>query len=183
LRVNGSQQLTALFQTEPIVPTVVSTVVRGRPEIPEVSDDSELGEQMIKANRELLRNGLEKAGIKSTTIEKLRQFDDFAHNAGEFLIAALDLSHRSMVYLTVHLLEEAERIKTDYLDDAMLDDEYKIQWQQAYIDIVEQVGKCFDRTLIGTQAMAKLLGTDKGDTGKKKPGFRPLKRVEKAKNG
>jgi hypothetical protein len=131
----------------------------------------------------ILRDGLEKAGIQKSTIEKLRAFDGFAPNAGEFLISALDLTHRSMVFLSVHLLEEAQRIKTDYLDDETLEHEYKIQWQSAYNDIVEQIGKCYDRTLTGTQAMAKMIGTDQPDKKKKKPGFKELKRVEPAKNG
>jgi hypothetical protein len=89
------------------------------------------------------------------------------------------MSHRMMIYLTVSLLQEAERIKSDYLDNPALSDEFKIQWQCAYNDIVEQVGKAYDRTLVGTQAMAKLIGQDKGDAKEKKAGFKPLKRVEK----
>lgn len=179
-RVNGSQQLSALFNTEVVTPTDDSVINRERPDIPVVEDTSLLGEQFIKLNRELLRDGLALAGIKPTTIDKLKVFDGFAVSAGDFLVASLDLTHRSMIYLSVALLEEADRIKTDYLDDATLDDEYKIQWQSAYTDIVEQIGKCYDRTLMGTQAMAKLLGTEQpGKEKREKPGFRPLKRAEK----
>ena len=178
-RCEKSQQLSALLAKDPKVPTALTTLIRQPPKLEDRQDDL-LGEQMVRQNRELLRSGLEKAGIKPATIEKLRQFDEFASNAGDFLVASLDLTHRTMIYLMVHLLEEAERIKSDYLDDATLDDEYKIQWQSAYTDIVEQIGKCYDRTLLGTQAMARMLGTENVDKGKKKKaGFTPLKRAEK----
>lgn len=173
LRVSKNPQLAALFHRDVAAPTTVSVMTRDS--LPVVPEGSALADQILAQNRSLLRNGLAKAGIKPETIEKLQLFDGFATDAGNFLITSLDLTHRMTVYLSVALLEEAQRIKTDYLDDATLDDEMKIQWQSAYTDIVEQIGKTFDRTLVGTQAMAKLLGTDEGDgKKKKKPGFRPL---------
>lgn len=128
-------------------------------------------------NRDLMRNGLRKAGISQDTLNKLEIFEGFADNAGQFLVASLDMTHRMMVYQTVKLLERAEYIEKTYLNDVTLDDEVKIQWQSAYTDIIEQVGKAYDRTLVGTQAMAKLLGTKDGDEekGKTKPGFKPLR--------
>lgn len=179
LRVSGSQQLSALFQVEPKVPTATTVLERDAP--PEQIDRGEnvLADLVSAQNRMLMRQGLLQAGIKQTTIDKLRVLEGMATNAGEFLVASLDMTHRMMILQGVRLFEEAERIKTDYLDDATLDDEIKIQWQGAYNDICDQIGKCFDRTLVGTQALAKLLGTDKEDKKKVKPGFKPLKRVEK----
>ncbi len=185
IRAKKSAKLAALLDRTPGAPPAPTDMVYRKPpaEPPVIAENTALGEQLLKVNREILRNGLEKAGIQKSTIEKLRAFDGFAPNAGEFLISALDLTHRSMVFLSVHLLEEAQRIKTDYLDDETLEHEYKIQWQSAYNDIVEQIGKCYDRTLTGTQAMAKMIGTDQPDKKKKKPGFKELKRVEPTKNG
>lgn len=176
-RVYKSQQLAAMFAQQPGVPTATSVITRNETPIP-IGDET-LGEATAIQNRILLREGLLKVGIKPATVEKLKILEELAPNAGMFLVASLDLTHRMMVLQGVRLFEEAERIKTDYLDDATLDDDIKIQWQGAYNDICDQIGKCFDRTLMGTQAMAKLLGTDKGEEKKKKPGFTPLKRAEK----
>jgi hypothetical protein len=182
LRVSGSQQLSALFAKLPQPPTEATVVTRNT--LPEaVVTDEAMGEAVMVQNRILMRSGLLKAGIKASTIESLKVLEEMAPNAGMFLVASLDLTHRMMVLQGVRLFEEAERIKTDYLDDATLDDEIKIQWQGMYNDICDQIGKCFDRTLIGTQAMAKMLGTDEDGGKKKKPAFRPLKRAEKVARG
>ena len=191
-RVKGMSEAEKSFTLiEPDIPTRISTMMRERDEnIPTPLEES-LGEQIIRMNRQILRDGLSRAGIKPATIEKLKAFDGFASSAGDFLLASLDLSHRSMVYLMVTLLEQADQIKKDYLDTSsdgsgrIIDEETRLGWQDAYTDIVDQVGRCYDRTLVGTQAMARMLGTDKGDKKAKKPGFKALRRVEEAlgKNG
>ena len=172
---------------EPEIKTRISTMVREREEhIPTPLEES-MGEQIIRMNREILRDGLSRAGIKPETIEKLKAFDGFATSAGDFLLASLDLSHRSMVYLMVTLLEQADLIKKDYLsaNGKIIDEETRLGWQDAYTDIVDQVGRCYDRTLVGTQAMARMLGTDKGDKKARKPGLKALRRIEEqlGKNG
>lgn len=165
-----------MFALVPPVPTESSTLNR----TPPIPISHELLAKATKTANRLLSDGLLKAGIKASTIEKLQVLEDLAPSSGEFLIASLDLTHKMMVLQGTRLFEEAERIKTDYLDDPCLDDEYKIKWQSAYNDICEQLGKCYDRTLTGTQALARILGTEK-DTKRKKPGFTPLKRVHKVK--
>lgn len=156
-------------------------MVRERPDLVTVADEGKLGQKMLEQNSQLLRDGLRAAGISQATIDKLQVLDGMAQSAGQFLVASLSVTHRMMVYLSVSLLERADFIKREYLDDATLDDEIKIEWQEAYTNIVEQIGKSYDRTLTGTQAMAKMLGTEKPTEEKRKPGFKPLKRAEKTK--
>lgn len=142
------------------------------------ADEKLMAEQIIRQNRELMRAGLRKAGISERTIETLATIESMAPNAGEFLVASVDLTHRMMVLQTVRLFEEAQNIKERYLDDMTLDITTKIEWQRAYNEITDMLGRSYDRTLTGTQAMAKLLGTEKeGERKKPRPGFRPLRRV------
>lgn len=161
-------------------PSDIQVITRAKLVTP-TERENQLGDAIMKQNRDLLMNGLRKAGIEDSTLEKLAVFEGFSDNAGRFLVASLDMTHRMMVYLTVKLLERADYIETRYLKDETLDDEVKIAWQSAHTDIIEQVGKAYDRTLVGTQAMAKLLGTDKGEEGEKKvkPGFKPLRSAPK----
>lgn len=169
----------AFTTLDPEVKTILGTIVRERQDnIPSPVDQS-LGEQIIRQNRQILRDGLASAGIQPKTIDKLKAFDGFATSAGDFLLASLDLSHRSMVYLMVTLIELADQIKTEYLDTTKtVDPEVRLGWQDAYTDIVDQVGRCYDRTLVGTQAMARMLGTDKENKKARKPAFKALRRVE-----
>lgn len=189
-RVKGMSDSEKSFTlVEPDTPTRISTIVREREDHIPTPVEKSLGEQIIRQNRQILRDGLTQAGIKPETIEKLKAFDGFATSAGDFLLASLDLSHRSMVYLMVTLLEMADQIKKDYLAPAtteggrIIDEETRLGWQEAYTDIVDQVGRCYDRTLVGTQAMARMLGTDKENKKGKKPSFKALQRVEKVANG
>ncbi|MCW5549987.1 MAG: hypothetical protein KIT44_13570 [Opitutaceae bacterium] len=132
----------------------------------------------MRQNRELLRGGLQKAGISDDTLNKLKIFDEFAVHSGEFLVASLDLTHRMMVYNTVALFERAEYIKKNYLENELLDDEIKVQWQECYNEICDIIGKGYDRTLNGTQAMARMIGGgDDGKKKKRKPKFGALRKA------
>lgn len=155
-------------------PTETSTIARGAlPEI--IVADSTLADQMRKQEYDLMRGGLKKAGLKESTLEKLDAINGIATNAGKFLVSALDLSHKMVVYTTAQLLEQMEEIKSQYLDDVTLRHEYKIEWQKCYNELADLVGRGFDRTLAGTQAMAKIMAAQKEKTkGRKKAGFVPL---------
>lgn len=146
-------------------------------------EDAELAELIRKQEFDLMREGLKKAGIKEETLQKLSVLDGLAPNSGRFLVASLDLSHKMMVYSNIQLMEQADFIKTKYLEDETLGMEYKIEWQKAFNEICDILGKGYDRTLAGTQAMAKIMAgqEDKeGKGGKRKPGFSPLKRATPA---
>ena len=187
LRIQKSRRLTALYARRKVYPTDPTGTLVRRNDIPallpldprflEAPDDRPLGEAMMKQNRALMRDGLRKAGISERTLDQLATLETMAPNAGEFLVASVDLTHRMMVLQAVRLFEEADRIKKDYLDDMMLDHHLRIQWMSAYTEIAKQLRDAFDATLTGTQAMARMLGTEKEKAGKPKPGFKPLKRV------
>lgn len=156
-RVQSNRQLRAIWIQKELKPMALMDTL-ARPPSPVVMTNSQLADALMRQNREIMRNGLRKAGIKDSTLEKLKIFEEFAPNAGEYLIASMDLSHRMMMFSTVKLQERALAIEEDYLDNATLDEEIKLQWQQAYNEIVDLIGKNFERTLAATQAMAKMMG-------------------------
>lgn len=146
-------------------------------------EKDELAELVRKQDFDLMRGGLAKAGIKEETLEKLKVLDGLAVNSGRFLVASLDLSHKMLMYSNISLMEQADYIKKTYLEDATLGMEYKIEWQKAYNEICDIIGKGYDRVLAGTQAMAKIMAGqgDEKQGGKKKPAFAPLKRADPVK--
>ncbi len=183
VKVSNDPQLRAVWLKGDVAPPTEVDVIHREPTI--IVESSKLGEAMMRQNREILRNGLSKAGIKGSIIEKLKVFDEFAPNAGEYLVASLDMSHRMMMYMNVKLLERAEAIEETYLNDETLDEEVKIEWQKAWNEIGDMIRKNYETSLVGTQAMAKMMGKDGEKKKKSKPGFKALKSVTpaKAKNG
>lgn len=143
--------------------------------------DAIIGDVIAAQEADLIRDGLKKAGIKDSTIEKLRTLSGLNVTGGRFLVASLDLAHRMTVYQSVALLEEAEHIKETYLHNEELTQEERYNWQRAYNEIAELIGKTFDRTLAGTQAMVAMMGGNKGGK-KEKPGPRPLTEAPKPTN-
>lgn len=137
-----------------------------------------LGEAVLRADREIMRRGLEGAGIDPAIVRKLGLFEDMAMNTGRFLGAGLDITHRLTLYQGIALFERAEKIKKDYLDDETLPMELRIEWQKCYNEIAELIGKTSDRVLAGTQAaVAMLKKKDENEGGKgeeKVVGFQPL---------
>jgi hypothetical protein len=175
-RISCNQQMSAVYATNPKVPDEVSTIVKpegGKPTVVPATDNL-LGMQIMKQDMELLRKGLSRAGIKQETIELLRIFEDFSDNTGRFLVCTLDVTHRMQVYQAMALFEEAEHIRKTYLKNEVLAHEIKLEWQRRYNEISELLGKTFDRTLIGTETIARMLkGSKPVDVGKKKPKFTP----------
>lgn len=158
----------------------VEVITRGARDLPSemtmpTVGDSMLAEQIRRQDMEIIRGGLEKAGISRATLDKLRVFDDFAPNAGRFLVASLDMSHKMMMFQNVALMEEAEFIRANYLRNEALDPELRIEWQKCYNEICDILGKGYDRTLNGTQVMAKIVaGKVRNEGPKAKPSFTPL---------
>ncbi len=135
-----------------------------------------LGEAMMRQNREILRQGLQAAGIRPETINKLQLFEGMAENTGAFLAAGLDITHKLTLFQGVSLFEQAEKIKKQYLEDESLPMELRIEWAKVYTEISELVGKTSDRMLVATQAaVAMLKKKEEGDSkGEKVVGFQPL---------
>lgn len=125
--------------------------------------DAVIGEVVAAQEADLIRDGLKKAGIKASTLDKLKTLSGLNVSGGKFLVASLDLAHRMTVYQSVALLEEAEHIKTTYLHNEELTQEERYNWQRAYNEIAELIGKTFDRTLAGTQAMVAMQRGSSGD--------------------
>lgn len=178
-KISNSSKLRAVWIKAKDIEAPTGLAVASRKAPPREVENSELALIIQDQNRVLLREGLTKAGISAKTIDKLKVFDGFGTNSGHFLIASLDLSHKMMVFSNVALLEEGEYIREHYLHDETLAPEQKIEWQRAYNEIADILGKGYDRTLAGTQAMAKMMPKQEEKGEKKKPGFRPLMRVER----
>jgi len=130
--------------------------------------DAALGDVVAANEADIIRGGLRDAGIKEETLKKLQTLAGLNLSGGRFLVATLDMSHKMMVYQSVALLEEADHIKKTYLHNDELTQEERYNWQRAYNEIAELLGKTFDRTLAGTQAMVAMMKT--GQPGKRKPG-------------
>lgn len=178
ISTGGDSKLRAVhLKQTPEPPSAADVITRNKP--PLELTEAELAEQIRKQDIILFRDGLKKAGVREDTLQCLEILDGLSKNSGRFLVNSLDLSHRMMVYLNIQLLERANDIKKDYLEDETLDDEYKIEWQKAYNEIVDIIRKSYESTLVGTQAMAKIMvaagGKKKDDDGGKKPGFSPLR--------
>ncbi len=147
-------------------------------------DSDVLGEAALRQDREILRAGLQSAGIKAHTINKLGLMENFAANTGRFLGASLDMTHRVTVFQGVALFERAEYIKEHYLEDETLPHEVRIEWQKAYNEVAELIAKTSDRVLAGTQAAVSMLRKKEesdGGASKGKPGFQPLKNMKTVK--
>lgn len=134
-----------------------------------IAGNQAMGEIVAANEADIIRGGLRDAGIKEETLEKLRKLGGLNLSGGRFLVATLDMSHKMMVYQAVSLMEEADFIKANYLHNEEMSHEDRYNWQRAYNEIAELLGKTFDRTLSGTQAMVAMMG--KAGQGKKgKPG-------------
>jgi len=166
-----------------VVPDEVETMLRDI-DIPGLRANDPLAREsraIRNMNLDVMTDGLSRAGIGQHTIDKLKDLGGFEAHAGMFLVGSLDMMHRMLVYSGVSLMEQAEFIKENHLNDSSLPMKERLAWQRMYNQITDMMGKTYDRILSGTQAMVKI--TRKGDDVKKlaKPAFRPL--GEKNKGG
>jgi hypothetical protein len=147
----------------------------------DTGEESQIIKSMQAQNLDLLTGGLERSGISKKTIDKLNSLGTIEKSAASFLVASLECSHRMVVYQGASLFEQAETIKEKYLDpNAPVSAKERIVWQRLYNQITDQIGKTYDRVLNGTTAMVKLTTPkEKGEGGKSKPGFRPLKKAKR----
>jgi hypothetical protein len=163
-RILSDPELFALYgeQGEEAVvkpPTDRDTLLRSPKDIPEPAQDPKLGEMVIVTEK-LIRGGLEKLGVPKSTIEKLRNFDGLGVNAGKFLAQSLQDTHQ-IYYLNLLKLDAmVEDIDRRYLAaDATEapDGMTRMFWQRARTEMVDQLGKGYDRMLSGTQAMVAMM--------------------------
>jgi hypothetical protein len=96
-----------------------------------------------------------------------------------FLAQSLQDTHQIYFVNLLKLDAMAEEIKRRYLDDTeearkACDPLQRMFWQRAYNEIVDQLGKGYDRMLSGTQAMVAMMKAKKKDapgSARAKPGW------------
>jgi len=143
-------------------------------------EDNEITKNLMVQNIDLLADGLERNGISKKTIDKIKGLGAIEKSAATFLVGSLDMMHRLVVYNGASLLEMAENIKDNYLDPSIpMSVKERLQWQRMYNQIVDQIGKNYDRVRSGTETMVKLTTPKSKDAPRKKPGFTPLKKADR----
>lgn len=144
--------------------SAMSTMLRTPSDIPMRQDENrELAENLMKQDRELLRAGLQAAGIKPETIQKIRSLDGLARNTAAFLSVSIDFTHRLNIFSQAALLEEMLYIRDNHLRAEGMDPMVKVMWQRAFNEIGEMLGKGHDRALNATQAMMAIAKGTQGD--------------------
>lgn len=158
----------------------VEAMTRGRSDAPPAfaptrqEGDSVLADVVQIQDEELIIQGLKKVGISDEMVEKLRNISALGPTAGRFMASSLALTHKLMVVQTIELKVEADYIREHYLRNENLSAEERSYWQKSFNEIADLIGKGFDRTLAGTQA---LIAMQRGAAGKgrpAKPGPQPL---------
>tara|TARA_R100000005_G_C4996931_1_gene203719 strand:+ start:2791 stop:3402 length:612 start_codon:yes stop_codon:yes gene_type:complete len=172
-RISTDKQLRSLYITEsPVspVPDEIEAMVR-QPKPKE--DNDKLAKAIKNMNNQLLNEGLRKAGISDETCRKLELFSEMDDNGWRMLIGGLDLMHRMLLYQAAALFQEAERCRSDELEDDAIEWEQRVAAQKHYNDICKTLINTYDRVLSGTLASVKMA---ESTTPKKKakPGYAPL---------
>lgn len=181
-KIKGDPQLAAVYNNECDPPGDVETMVKAPSQlerIKKIQDEKPdfLALQVMKSDMELLRKGLERAGIKPETITKLKIFEGFSDNTGRFLVSTLDVMHRLQVYQAMAIFEEGEYIREQYMHNMTLSQEIRLEWTRRYNEITDLLIKVADRTVVATETVARMLKSTKptGGEGKRKAGFEPLR--------
>ena len=181
-RVDRDPRLKALYEPKAGTSSVggVEAMTRGRtgsagPLIPEPEEgDAVLAEVVQIQDEELMIQGLGKVGISEEMLEKLRNISAIGPSAGRFMASSLALTHKLMIVQTIELKEESDHIRKHYLRNENLSPEERSYWQKCFNEIADLIGKGFDRTLTGTQALVAMQRAGSGGVKKMKQGPQPL---------
>ncbi len=146
--------------------------------------DDEKGTRLLDAldknSRYVFNNELEGILSNKDNVEKLQIFKDFDDSVGLLMAEALRVTQKVNIRQNMSLFEVTEALK-DALDGDEMDPEERILQTRLFLQATEQQGKFYDRLLKGLEFQLKLANEkDKRET-KKKPGFRPLKELQDAK--
>lgn len=189
-RINNDPELKALYgnqgqNAEVAELNPLNTMLRNPQDLPPQQPvDREFAENLLKQDREMLRMGLQSAGIKPETIEKIRSLDGLARNTAAFLSVSIDFTHRLNIFSQAALLEEMMYIRDTHLRAEGMDPMVKVMWQRAFNEIGEMLGKGHDRALNATQAMMAIAKGAQGDDPKAgnnaKPAWQQAKPVNSA---
>lgn len=122
--------------------------------------------QMVAVTEKLLNGGFERLGVPAATITKLRDLSALRIDAGAMLAVSLQDTHQLYFLQLLALQARADEIKRLYLSEEVPDPDRKLPqidpmarmfWQRAHTEIVEQLGKGYDRMMAGTQAMVAMM--------------------------
>lgn len=144
--------------------------------------DDEKGTRLLEAldknSRFVFNNELESILTNQDNVKKLQIFSDFDDSVGLLMAEALRVTQKVNIRQNMSLFEVTEALK-DQLDGDEMDPEERILQTRLFLQATEQQGKFYDRLLKGLEFQLKLANEkDKRET-KKKPGFRPLKELQK----
>lgn len=126
---------------------------------------------MVQTTERLLNGGFDAVGVPKETIQKLRDLSNLRIDPGAMLAISLTDTHQLYYLQLLTLAARADQIYKVYLDanSATYDKEItpldRMFWQRAHTEIVEQLGKGFDRMMTGSQAMIAMLGNKKNGNG------------------
>lgn len=170
-RARRIPELVALYKLRgiddplPEPPTEATTMLRSPSKTPLPIPAADLG-QMVKVTEKLLGpGGLKKLGVPEATLAKLRDLRALNIDFGGFLAVSLQDTHQLYYLQLLGLQARADEIKRLYLSEEEPDPEGKrpvvdplqrMFWQRAHTEIVEQLGKGWDRMMAGTQAMVAM---------------------------
>jgi len=164
--------------TKEIKPDAIELL--GRDEELDDPNGSRLLETLDKNSRYVFNNELESILSNSDNVEKLKIFEDFDDSVGLLMAEALRVTQKVNIRQNMGLFEVTEALK-DEMGDESMDAEERILKTRLFLQATEQQGKFYDRLLKGLEFQLRLANEkDKRET-KKKPGFRPLKELQDAK--
>lgn len=158
-------------------PTEAATLLRSPSELPITIPSADLG-QMVAVTEKLLGGGFATLGVPEATIKKLRDLSALRIDAGAMLAVSLQDTHQLYYLQLLSLTARADEIRAQYLDiksatyDPSLEPTDRMFWQRAHTEIVEQLGRGYDRMMAGTEAMVAIM---KGKSNGKEPPTRAIK--------
>ncbi len=145
----------------PTPPTEGGTMLRSPADLVVPIASADLG-QMVRVTEKLLApEGLARLGVPAATLAKLRDLRALNIDFGGFLAVSLQDTHQLYYLQLLGLQARADEIKTLYLSEGKKDctactPMERMFWQRAHTEIIEQLGKGWDRMMAGTQAMVAM---------------------------
>lgn len=158
-------------------PSEVDLLIRDKPP-PE--PDSKLLDAIDRNGKEAFMSEIGDMLHNPENIEKLAIFESFDDSVGQLMGEALKLTQKVAIRQNMSLFEVAEKLRDD-IQSGRLDTEEEIIRTRLFMQATEQQGKFYDRILHGLDLMLKMTEREKGEK-KRKPGFRPLKEMQNAKD-
>jgi len=172
--------LRALVDKAPDVPNGLTRLARNFPVKPDIKT-KHVAEAMEKITLDTLVKSLEGAGINPKTIGKMRGIGGAEATAADVLMLGFDMSNRNTIFLQATLMEQADKIREDYLKDDDLDADEKKFWQRQYQETVDRALKCHSTMVQSAVAVARATGGNPRSRSSKKKDFDFLPLSDKKK--